>query len=1369
MDETLNEQNPSINEVEEQTLPANASDEQTPPTDFVPGDEDVIPSLPAQYSSGNAGFFNRQNESVPTAVTVGPDGALYASELSALPYPEGYARVIRVAEPEGDASFDGETPGGVAQIYASGFEQINGLTFDEDGALYVLEYVNGSTVYDPTLPTEELPPSRLIRVDTDGTREQISDEELRFGNYVFAHEGKVYAAINNGGINQGQVLAYDQNADGEWSYEVVAENLKNPRGMDIGPDGNLYVLESGEGTPADDPNAEDALSVQFIPGLVSQRAGYTAAISKIDLENGGSERIYEGLPSTIEYNPNTGEDRILSIGSNGMAINDDGTVWIASGGGLSEETATALGEFGEGLRGVLKLEGLFGEDPSQANWTPAFDTVEYAAENSPDGATTLFNTQSNLNDIEIGSDGNLYAVDAARNVMYGISPEGEEVESVTVLQKTPPVLTPPQYGLVTQAGGDPSADYSVEIVERTFKGENDLPDTPGRQQALANAAMTPTEGGTDSQMPAEPNGEAPEINGQMPADTNGEAPEINGQMPDSSYQWDFPLEESTGGDNPFGGGAGGFGDGDNPFGGGAGGFGGGDNPFGGGAGGFGSMDGEMSEEMNREASGSSYQWDFPFEESDRGSINYTVNNLYVFGDRQNENENEENPLNDSVSGFGSTDDEAPSSSYQWDFPSEESGGGFGDGDNPFGGGTGGFGGMDGEMTTETNGEAPSSPYQWDIPSEESGGGFGDGDNPFGGGTGDFGGMDGEMTTETNGEAPSFPSQGDIPFEESASSNGEPPLRGEDAAIGSILGEEVTVGSENPVDAGQITADRPTPGNPMLEPQAPADGLPAPEADMGEGADLPDDAEVLDPIITEGSPTEVPGLDPTMPPPDDFNANDFDPLNPTEVPGAEPSVLIPGPVDPLAPVVTEGNPFADYFDPFFGVYEPAEGEEPMLSNGEGSYTVDDLFVFGDRLTENGGEFGKNAVAESTGANPPFDVAPYSSLGNFTDGLNWTTYLSRILGVESYEQQDTNFSYLDATARELVNPVDPFGEATELNTFSGQIGTFEETYGTFDEDDLAIVNFGGNDLTLPPEEGVAPEEAAQQSIQATVDGIASLQELGAENFLVGLVPPVELAPIFSDQEFLDLLGVEPGFFDPVVEGYNEGLTAALEEYEVESGVNIEILDTNALFDSIAAEPGAYGFVNVDEPVLSSQTPVTGEPIEYNEAIVGEDPAVQHATLFLDPYFRPTALGHSIVAETARDELLNSGEDISESTPEETGLTVGLYDTHEDTLIAPLEDGTQIQASEVAGKNLGISASVPEDSVYSEVESVFLNLNDGQFTRTENVDPYALFGDNDGDYFQGGIDLQGEHTVAFELYSQDDLGGEMLGNMNVDFSIV
>ena len=1217
MDETLNEQNPPIEAAPSEQGPpiAGAPNEQGPPISPALGNEDVILDLPAQYSEGNAGFFNRQNEAVPTAVTVGPDGALYASELSGLPYPEGYARVIRVAEPEGDASFDGETPGGVSQIYASGFEQLNGLTFDEDGALYVLEYVNGSTAYDPTIPTEELPPSNLIRVDPDGTREQISGEEFRFGNYVFAHEGKVYAAIGNGNIDEGQILAYEQDGEtGEWSYEVVAENLKNPRGMEIGPDGNLYVLESGEGTPVDDPNFEDALTVQFIPGLVSLRAGYSGAISKIDLENGGQERIYEGLPSAIEYDPNTGEDRIYSIGPNGLAIGEDGTVWIASGGGLSVQTAEALGEFGDGLRGVLKLDGLFGEDPSSATWTPKFDSVEYAIENGPDGATTLFNTQSNLNDIEIGPDGNLYGVDAARNVMYGISPDGENVESVTVLQKTPPTLTPPQYGLVTQAGGNPTADYYVEISERTFKGENELPDTPGRQQALENAPAIPTEGGPGGEVSQGTSTEVPGLPSEE-GEPSGEPPSDNGEPP-------LRGEDAA----------------------------------------IGSILGEESLVGNEDP-------------VDAGQIT---------ADRPTPG----NPM---------LEPQAPAD----DLPAPEAEAGEGV-DLP----------DDAEVLVATTG---------DLPTEGSG-------------------------------------------EESVSDNSEPPL-GE---------EQPLAGNEDPVDAGQITADRPTPGNPMLEPQTPADDLPVPEAEAGEGVDLPDDAEIPVDTADGDLPTEVPGFDPTMPPPDGFdptmpppdgfNAEDFDPLNPTLLPGTEPSVLIPGPVDPIAPVITEGNPFADYFDPFFGVYTPAEGEEPVLSDGEDSYIVDDLFVFGDRLTENGGEFGKNAVAESTGANPPYDVAPYSEEGNFTDGSNWTDYLARILGVEDYAEQDTNFSYLDATARELVNPTDPFGEATELNTFAGQVDTFEETYGTFTEDDLVVVNFGGNDLTLPPSEGVAPEEAAQQSIQATVDGIADLQELGAENFLVGLVPPVELAPIFSDPEFQAILGVEPGFFGPVVEGYNQGLTAALDAYEAESGANVEILDTLSLFDAIAEEPGAYGFVNVDEPVLSSQTPLTGEPIEYNEAIVGEDPAVQHATLFIDPFFHPTALGHSIVAETARNELLDLSEDVTEPTPEESEATAGLNDMGEDSLMAMSpEDGMQIEASEVAGNDLTISVSVSE-AYFEQIQSVFPDLiSNGLVIEIENVD--ALYSDNGGEYLEG-AGLDGAN-VAFELYPQEP-SGEMLSAMDVDFSM-
>jgi len=44
-------------------------------------------------------------------------------------------------------------------------------------------------------------------------------------------------------------------------------------------------------------------------------------------------------------------------------------------------------------------------------------------------------------------------------------------------------------------------------------------------------------------------------------------------------------------------------------------------------------------------------------------------------------------------------------------------------------------------------------------------------------------------------------------------------------------------------------------------------------------------------------------------------------------------------------------------------------------------------------------------------------------------------------------------------------------------------------------------------------------------------------------------------------------------------------------------------------------------------------------YNPAIVGQDPQVQHGSLFLDPYFDPTALGQTVMAQTARSTLTST----------------------------------------------------------------------------------------------------------------------------------
>ncbi len=483
-------------------------------------------TLPPQYSTGNLGFFTRQTESVPTAITTGPDGALYVSELNGIPYPAGYSSIYRISDPTATTGFNGTTPSGVPPAYATGVTQGKGRGVNNStGDMFVLEYINANDVYDPTQTPASLPPSQLIQVKPDGTRTTISGPELHLGQYVTVNQqtGDVYVAIDNQGPatatspGTGEVLDYKQDpTTGAWNSTVIASGLNSPRGMAFGPDGNLYVLEQGTGTPNGAPGADTAPVIPFIPGLVSERGGSTGSITRVDLNSNGAptgsqETVLTGLASFREFNPTTGQDRVISIGMNGLTISPDGTVYIAAGGGLAPETATAVGPLANQLQGVLKVDGLFGSDPSTATVTPEFNSLAYAAANGPDGATTLYNTESNLNDITTGSDGKLYAVDAARNDVYGLTNDGSTVDSVTVLQKQPPVLTPPQYSAVVAAGGDPTQQYAAEIASPTFKASNSVPDVPGNVplSSLAAAAAAAGLTGTGTTTAATPSTGAP--------------------------------------------------------------------------------------------------------------------------------------------------------------------------------------------------------------------------------------------------------------------------------------------------------------------------------------------------------------------------------------------------------------------------------------------------------------------------------------------------------------------------------------------------------------------------------------------------------------------------------------------------------------------------------------------------------------------------------------------------------------------------------------------------------------------------------------------------------------------------------------------
>ena len=96
----------------------------------------------------------RSTDAVPTAVTVGPDGAYYVSELTGFPFAPGAARVYRVV------------PGQAPQVYCSGFTDLIDLQFAPDGSLYVLEYATGPFLSGP---------GAILRVAPDCSRTTVYD------------------------------------------------------------------------------------------------------------------------------------------------------------------------------------------------------------------------------------------------------------------------------------------------------------------------------------------------------------------------------------------------------------------------------------------------------------------------------------------------------------------------------------------------------------------------------------------------------------------------------------------------------------------------------------------------------------------------------------------------------------------------------------------------------------------------------------------------------------------------------------------------------------------------------------------------------------------------------------------------------------------------------------------------------------------------------------------------------------------------------------------------------------------------------------------------------------------------------------------
>jgi hypothetical protein len=193
------------------------------------------------------------------------------------------------------------------------------------------------------------------------------------------------------------------------SPEVVASGLDNPRDLDIGPWGTLYVVEAGRGGSGPCLTTDEGTSC----------AGATGAVTKV--WPGGQRRVVEGLPSLAA----AGGDGAL--GPSDISLNRWGG-YLTVGLGADPALRATLGELGPAFGQLYKLW-------PGGQLRAVADISAYERSANPDGGAF----DSNPNSVTTAWD-RVFVADAGGNSLLRVHRSGE-ISTVAVFPDRP--LTPP--------------------------------------------------------------------------------------------------------------------------------------------------------------------------------------------------------------------------------------------------------------------------------------------------------------------------------------------------------------------------------------------------------------------------------------------------------------------------------------------------------------------------------------------------------------------------------------------------------------------------------------------------------------------------------------------------------------------------------------------------------------------------------------------------------------------------------------------------------------------------------------------------------------------------------------------------------------
>jgi len=203
------------------------------------------------------------------------------------------------------------------------------------------------------------------------------------------------------------------------TFEVIAEGLNNPRGLDITGKNMLFVAEAGIGGPGSTaciPDPEDPTSLVC--------AGDTGSVTRVNLSTGATSRVATGFPSLAA------PDGSGAVGMTDVSFRG-GNFGIV---GLGADPA-AREIVGAGFGYEVK-------NPQSPKWRYTVDVAQHETDENPDGGEVDSNPYSiaAINGVEA------VVADAGANALLTVNAARQTVETLAVFPDTM-VLAPPFLGL----------------------------------------------------------------------------------------------------------------------------------------------------------------------------------------------------------------------------------------------------------------------------------------------------------------------------------------------------------------------------------------------------------------------------------------------------------------------------------------------------------------------------------------------------------------------------------------------------------------------------------------------------------------------------------------------------------------------------------------------------------------------------------------------------------------------------------------------------------------------------------------------------------------------------------------------------------